>query len=208
MILPLWLLIEPSRAWDYTARRRLGLGRLLFTMLLPYLVLSALLEGAGLHYWGKQRNETLQRYRFSLPEVTGFEILQVLLTALAILLTALAVRAVARSVHGRQTFQQTFTVTALATSHLIFAQTLNAFPVIPPWVAWCLGIALVARALYLGIPRVLQPDPPNAFGLYLMGLLLLTAATGLARFFTAAYLSGDLPALERPLTAFFAKYIS
>ena len=44
--------------------------------------------------------------------------------------------------------------------------------------------------LYQGVPRILDPDPPNAFGLFFMSALVLFATTGLERFVTAWYLTG------------------
>jgi uncharacterized membrane protein YedE/YeeE len=72
----------------------------------------------------------------------------------------------------------------------------DMFPGISPWVTWAIGVFLAAGILYKGLPRVMQPDPPHAFGLYLMSVLLLSLVTGLARFVTTWYLKGKFPALE------------
>ena len=37
---------------------------------------------------------------------------------------------------------------------------------------------LSIKILYHGVPRIMLPDPPDAFGLYLMSALLLTMVTG------------------------------
>jgi hypothetical protein len=46
--------------------------------------------------------------------------------------------------------------------------------------------------LYQGVPRVMLPDPPHAFGLYLVSAILLVLTTGLARLITAWYLQGKI----------------
>ena len=69
-------------------------------------------------------------------------------------------------------------------------------PGISPWVAWAIGICLSVAVLYQGVPRIMEPDPPHAFGLFLMSALLLVLITGLVRFATAAYLQGKFPALQ------------
>jgi hypothetical protein len=42
----------------------------------------------------------------------------------------------------------------------------------------------------------MEPDPPHAFGLFLMSSLLLALITGLVRFVTATYLRGEFPAVQ------------
>jgi hypothetical protein len=51
--------------------------------------------------------------------------------------------------------------------------------------------------LYQGLPRVMQPDPPHAFGLYMMSSILLTMTMGLARYLGYGYLQGDFKTLEQ-----------
>ena len=59
-----------------------------------------------------------------------------------------------------------------------------------------IGICLSVAVLYHGVPRMMEPDPPHAFGLFLMSSLLLALVTGLVRFATAAYLSGKFSKLQ------------
>ena len=73
------------------------------------------------------------------------------------------------------------------------------FPSVTPWVAWAIGILLSVVALYHGVPRMMEPDPTHAFGLFLMSSLLLTLITGLLRFVTWWYLEGKLPRLQARL---------
>jgi hypothetical protein len=54
--------------------------------------------------------------------------------------------------------------------------------------------------LYQGVPRVMLPDPPHAFGLYFVSAMLLAIVAGLARFVTAWYLAGKFPGVERALS--------
>jgi len=55
--------------------------------------------------------------------------------------------------------------------------------------------------LYQGVPRMMEPDPPHAFGLYLMSSLLLLFITGLARFVTAWYLQGKFLTVDAFVTS-------
>jgi hypothetical protein len=76
---------------------------------------------------------------------------------------------------------------------------LDGFSFVPPALTWCVGIACVITVLYQGIPRVMMPDPPHAFGLYLMSSVLLLVLTGLTRFVTWWYLEGHFKPVERVL---------
>ena len=62
--------------------------------------------------------------------------------------------------------------------------------------SWAIGIILSIAVLYHGVPRMMEPDPSHAFGLYFMSALLLVLVTGLVRFVTAAYLQGKFPKLQ------------
>jgi hypothetical protein len=59
-----------------------------------------------------------------------------------------------------------------------------------------LGVILVAKVLYIGIPRVMEPDPPHAFGLYLTSVLLLTMTTGLMNFICYWWMLGKFKTFE------------
>jgi hypothetical protein len=79
---------------------------------------------------------------------------------------------------------------------MFLLRLLDAFPPVNPWVSWSIGILLSVTVLYQGVPRVMQPDPPQAFGLFFMSALLLTISTGLVRLVTACYLGGSFKSLE------------
>src|SRR5205814_2224813 len=78
----------------------------------------------------------------------------------------------------------------------LFFHLLDGLKDISPWVGWSIGIVLSIAVLYQGVPRMMEPDPSHAFGLYLIGSLLLLLTSGLARFVTAWYLHGKFIGLE------------
>jgi hypothetical protein len=67
---------------------------------------------------------------------------------------------------------------------------------VSPWLTWPLGILLSIAVLYSGVPIVMRPDPPHAFGLYLMSSIFIFIITGLVRFATAWYLKGKFTRLD------------
>ena len=77
---------------------------------------------------------------------------------------------------------------------------LDAFSHIPAWAPWVIGVLFSLRVLYYGIPRIMQPDPPHTFGLYLMSSLILVFMTGLLGLAVYGYLHGAFPRLEAAIS--------
>src|SRR5262249_6751277 len=94
------------------------------------------------------------------------------------------------------TFSQAFTAVAYGLGPFFLLRLLDASQGISPWVSWALGILLALGTLYHGVPRVMQPDPPQAFGLYVATSVLMLLLTLLMRFITASYLQGRFTKLE------------
>ena len=63
-------------------------------------------------------------------------------------------------------------------------------------------MVLSVAALYHGIPRVMEPDPPHAFGLYLTSSLLLALASGLADFLAAWWMMGRFVTIQTAVNDF------
>jgi hypothetical protein len=60
----------------------------------------------------------------------------------------------------------------------------DAFSIINPWLSFGVGIVLTIMVLYQGVPSVLDPDPPTAFGLYVGSAFLLAIVAALVRLLT------------------------
>src|SRR5881296_2733541 len=195
MIKALLLVFEPFATWERIWRARRGVAFVLFLYLLPTLVLISAAEGYGLHHWGWAR-ELGPRRSYTRGEVIIFEVAQFLLFVGIVLIGARLIKSVGETFHGRHTFTQCFTLVAYGLSPLFLLHLLNAVKDISPWITWAIGIILSIAVLYQGVPRMMEPDPPHAFGLYLMSSLLLLFVTGLARFLTAWYLQGKFHTVD------------
>lgn len=160
------------------------------------ILLGSAAEGFGLWFWGKWQRDVFRLKKFELGEAVLFEVIQVLLGVFIVFVAAKLLKALGETFHGRHTLLQTFTVAAYGLSPLFTMRVLDAFPGLSPWLTWPVGILLVCGVLYQGIPRVMMPDPPHAFGLYLMSSVLFTVLTGLVRFTTAWYLAGHFKPVE------------
>src|SRR6266850_2631041 len=196
MINALLLIVSPIAAWERILQARLGLVHIFFIHLLPLLALTCWGEAYGLVHWGKWRGEVPRLKHFSAGEAFIFEVAQFLLSLLLVFLGAKLIKSIGETFHGRHSYSQTFTVVAYGLTPLFLARLLDAFTPITPWVSWAVGILFSIGVIYQGLPRIMQPDPPHAFGLYLMSSLLLFIISGLITFVTAWYLQGEFITLE------------
>jgi len=192
MIKALFLIFEPGAAWDHIARSRRGIGFILGTYLLPMLLLTAAAEGWGLEHWGKWQPKFTMFKEFTDHTVIRYEVLQALLLLAMVFVCALMLLKVSQTFHGRHTYREAFTIVSYGLSPFFLARFLDAAPQMSPWVSWGLGIGVTIWILYQGIPRVMQPDPTHAFGLYLSAAVVVVLMTGVVRLLTGLYLLGYL----------------
>ncbi|MGO8674855.1 MAG: Yip1 family protein [Limisphaerales bacterium] len=200
MIKALLLIFDTVATWDRISRTQRRVGFVLAFFLLPLVGFTSAVEGYGLVHWGKYRGEVPRIRSFPLPETAVFECAQVVLWLLIIFMTAKVLKSMCETFHGRHNYPQAFATVAYGLSPLFLFHLLDVFPAVSPWVTWALGICLSIAVLYQGVPRMMEPDPPHAFGLYLMTALTVLLATGLMRFVTAWYLQGRFAKLETLLT--------
>jgi hypothetical protein len=196
MIKALLLIFEPVQTWEriYLAQRTcifiLGL------YLLPLLVLTSVCEGYGLVHYAHP-GVFVSRPAFTPAKAGIYEGAQLLLTLAVVFISAKVIKSMGDTFHGRHTFRQSFTAVAYGLGPMLCLRLLDTFPTIfSPWVGWSIGICLTFAVLYQGVPRMMEPDPPHAFGLFLTSALLLVLSTGLLRFVTASYLEGKFTKLD------------
>lgn len=192
MIKAIFLIFEPGVAWDRIAQSRRGLVYIFATYLLPIILLTSAAEGWGLAHWGKWQPKFQMVKSFTDGTIITFETIQVLLLLAMVLGSALILLKVSQTFHGRHTYLQSFTTIAYGLSPMFLAHFLDAAPNVSPWVSWGLGLAVSVWILYQGIPRVLQPDPTHAFGLYLSAIVVIILTSGVVRAMTGLYLLGNV----------------
>lgn len=196
MIKALLLIFAPVHTWEGIQLNRRSFGFILWLHLVPMVILSCAVEGYGLIKFGKWQGEVPRLKIYSRGEAVIFEAAQVLLSMAVVLIGAKLTKSVGETFHGRHTYSQTFAAVAYGLSPLFLLRLLDASASSPPWVTWGIGILLSIAVLYQGLPRMMEPDPPHAFGLFLMSSLLLVLISGLWRFLTAWYLQGRFASLE------------
>jgi len=192
---PFLLVFAPTPSWEREFRAQRGVAFNLFLFLLPLLVISSILEAHRLVQWGILR-EFAHRKSFSLNEAILFEAINFLLSLLVVIVSAQMIKAVGETFHGRHTFTQAFATVTFALSPFFLMRLIDGFKDVPPWLSWGIGILIAMRVLYSGVPRMMQPDPAHAFGLFIMSCFLILLTTGLAELLTSCYLLGKFPKLE------------
>jgi hypothetical protein len=206
MVKVVLLILYPAGAWDAIVQSRRRPAYILLVQVLPLLLLAAVGEGCGLVHWGKWQGQIEPHLKhFAVREVVVFEAAQVLLSLALVGVCSLLVKSFSGTFHARHTWQQAFATVAYAMSPLWLCRLLDAFSFLSPWVSWGLGILLSLAVLYHGVPRMMDPDPAHAFGLFFMSALLILVLTGLTQLVTSLYLQAKFPQGEGIITGLAAK---
>jgi uncharacterized membrane protein YecN with MAPEG domain len=199
MLKAILLILEPMATWDKIVLAKRGLFFVLLAYVVPLLLITSFCEGYGLVHWGKpsgQVQEVAHLKSYTRGEAVIYEATQFLLSLVVVFAGAKMAKSIGETFHGRHTFTQSFVAVAYGLGPFFLLRLLDTFPSVNPWVTWTIGIVLTIATLYHGLPRMMEPDPTHAFGLFLMSSLLLVLITGLMRFLTWWYLAGKLPPVE------------
>jgi len=198
MIKALLLLIRPVQTWEGIDRSARSIAFILFAHLLPLILLTSVLEGYGLMQWGRKRQSGMAFVKlYELREVIVIETAQGLLLVGMVLLGAYAAKVFADTFHRRHTYRQAFTAVAYGCAPLITLRLGDLLTGINPWIPWAVGLVLTIAVLYHGLPCLLKPDPPHAFGLFVMTSLTLAIINAMVRVVTWSYFLGRFPAAEK-----------
>ena len=180
MIKALLLIVAPSSAWERIARSRRSVVYVLLLYLAPTIALSLFVELAGHNFLAARFSDEGARM---VPHDLALQYALIQLGAglLAAVITARLIKVLSETFHNRTTYTQCFCVTAYALGPFYLLHILDAVPVLSPWITFIVGIVFSFSTLYYAIPHVLKPDPPHAFGLFVMGGFLLTFVCLIAR---------------------------
>lgn len=163
------------------AQGRRSLGFILVGYLLPLMLAVSAAEAYSLYRWGKPEGMLRQVTRLAPNVALVYTGTQVVVALLVVFIGARLVKRLAETFHARHTFVQAFTAVAYGLGPWLWFRLLDVWPPMNGWITWGLGLVFAIMALYHGLPRMLQPDPPHAFGLFCATAFTLTVLTGLAR---------------------------
>ncbi len=196
MIKALVLIFEPQSGWEGVAERNRGVGFLLGLHLLPMLIFCTAAQLAGLHYFDGRKDSFDHVVRATPRLLEVFGATEFLLSLVVVLAGAYVIKALGDTFHSRHRFSQCLAVAIHGLSPLFLVRLLDAFAWMSPWISLPVGVVLSWGVLYQGIPRVLEPDPPHAFGLFLGSALALGVLAALARSVSLLVLWGRVPGLH------------
>lgn len=200
MIKALLLLVRPVQTWEGIDRSARGIGYILFLHLLPLIVLTSVAEGYGLMHWGKKHKaEATVLKHYQQGEVVVIEAAQSLLLVGMVFLGAYAAQSFAGTFHRRHTYRHAFTAVAYGCAPLLTLRLGDMSASLNPWIPWAVGMVLTISVLYYGLPCILKPDPPHAFGLFFMTSLTLVVINGVLRLTSTYYFLGRFPELEKSI---------
>ena len=180
MIKALLLILAPSGTWERIARARRSIGFIFFIYLVPTIALSLLIEFAG-HNWLAPKFDEQGVKVIPRDIALKHAAIQFGAGMLVILFFAPLIQLCSKTFHNRNTFTQCFTVAAYALGPFYLIHIFDAIPVLSPWITFAVGIFFSFGTLYHAIPQVLKPDPPHAFGLFLMSGFVLTMLSVIAQ---------------------------
>lgn len=202
MIKALLLIFRPVQTWGGIDAAKRSIAFILCLYLLPLLLITSIAEGYGLMTWGKlHKGETSLVRTYEFKQVLVIEIVQSVALLGMVFLGAFAAKSFAETFHNRSKFREAFTAVAYGASPLLLMRLGDLFPSLNVWVPWAVGIVLMVSVLYLGLPCLLRPDPPHAFGLYVMTSLTLVVVNAIMRLFIYFFHKGNFPKLEQMLNS-------
>ncbi|MDB6110039.1 MAG: hypothetical protein JWR69_1789 [Pedosphaera sp.] len=192
MIKSLLLIFEPGASWNKIALAKRNLLFVMLFYLVPMVALSTGAEVFGFLHWGRRQEFVHEPVRISRNMALYYGVAQFLLSLVVVFIAASVIKAAGQTFHTRHTYTECFTLVAYTLSPLFLLRLFDALPAVSPWATFSVGIVLAVAVLYSGVPRMLQPDPPHAFGLYFTSAVLLLIISGLARLLTLLILQGRL----------------
>jgi hypothetical protein len=196
MLKALMFIFMPQRGWNTVAEDKRGIPFVLFLYLMPLLAITGAIEGLGLVKWGKDQSSVLPTKTFAVPDIKVYVLVQFLMSIIVVFVGAKMVQSTCEAFRGRQTYTQTFRLTAYALGPMFLCRIFDAAPFLPWWLVMAVGMVLSIAALYNGVPRIMEPDPPQAFGLYVSTVVVLVLVTGMGRVLTAWWLDGRFATVQ------------
>jgi len=186
------LAFNPRTAWEKMALTRRGYGRVFACHLIPLILLVSVAEGIGLCHWGKWQLRFLRIKEFTPTSAMSYELVQAGLFLGMVVFSTFVLQRIVETFGQRRSSLPTFKLMAYAFTPFFIAHLLNLDPKMSPWVSWGLGVGLTVWVLYHGVPQMLQPDPPQTFGIYLSAITVVVLASGFIRIMTGTYLLGEM----------------
>ena len=196
MIKAFLLLFKSVPTWESIVHSRRSLLYVLMVQFFPLLLLFCLGQGFYLVHWGHVRGIVPKPHIFGVNETVVFEAVQFVFWLIVLIVDAVMIKAFGETFHGRHNYTETFTVVGYTLSVLFLLLLIGAFIPIHDLVVFSIAMLFTLGTMYNGLPRIMKPDPPHAFGLYLMSAILVGLTSGIVFALAHWYLGGKFPKLQ------------
>lgn len=177
------LIVRPVTTWNCLAAQPKSVPLIFGVFFLPMLLLSALAGAAGAMFLGRHQMTETAIKQITWGKSIYCELLEISALLLLVLVSAQFIKMFGNTCHRRNDLAQSLTLLLHAFGPMLVVQCLNIIPGINPWLPWAIGVALMLGALYHGLPRIMQPDPPSALGLFLGSSFVVVTLLFLLQFF-------------------------
>ena len=201
MLKGLFLLFEPLSCWEDVYHARPKWARVLFVGVLPVLVLSLIAECFHLVRYGKWQDVIGHQRIFTLHEAIVLGAAQLIIWLLFIVLSARLVQALTQTFHTRGSYEQALSVVGYSLTPMFVLQLFNALPFVSFWITFSIGILFTIRAMYHGLPRIMDPDPIHTFGLFLTSSMFVAIGGAIVRFVGWWYYRGHIRNLDEVISS-------
>ncbi len=196
MLKALQLIFEPSTAWASIIQAKRSIWQIAFLYLIPTILIVCALESWGLHSLGNLPSMTGFVERAAQPvepaTIIRYQTVQVILMVACVFLLSLLLRVLMRTLHCKATYTEVFTAVTYSFAPVFLMIAVNGLPAINPWLCTGIGAILAAKVLYVGLVRVIKPEPTSALGIYLTASFLIFAFVGLCQFVALQVLENRL----------------
>jgi hypothetical protein len=192
MIRALMMIFNGSRSWERIKVDQTGVAAITLRFLVPMILLTTGVEVAGLVRFGAAQGAFGSIVPISRELALKYGAVHVLGLLLILYVGSVVLQKIGATFHRRHSYTECFTTLTYSLSGLMLMRIPDAFPQVPTWVCYAIGIFLTLSIFYRGVPTILKPDPSNALGLFMFCSFLLLAATGLVHFLGTAVLSEQI----------------
>jgi len=196
MLKALQLIFEPSTAWDTIVQAKRSLWQVVFLYLIPTMLLACALEAWGLYKLGNQPSISGFVERGTQPvapdAIIRYQLVQIVLMTASVFLLASLLKSFMKSLHTKATYTVVFTAIAYSFGPMFLMVAADGLPFINPWVCRGIGALLAAKVFYVGLVRVIKPEPTSALSVYFSASCLIFAFVGLTHFIALQVLEKGL----------------
>jgi hypothetical protein len=183
----IFLIARSEPRWNSIVESDRSFSRTLGIFFVPMLVTWAGLEGLGLKKWVRLYDVTGLSRPLTVQEAIGLEGWRCLMILSTMLVCAQLVKMFAGTFRNRDTRVQALTLVIYSFAPILLLRAAPVFYPFNDWILWALGTVPALKVLYHGLPRIMQPDSPQALGLFFLSALFLCLMTLLERFITLCF---------------------